>query len=99
MIDPAVETMIQVNDVPDHLPKVRGKRMNICTVYRWIQRGLCGVQLETYYIGGVSHTSKEALARFDHAVTIAKNGPRTQPSTAKQSSRAHEKAMRKLASV
>ncbi|MCA9136902.1 MAG: DUF1580 domain-containing protein [Planctomycetales bacterium] len=34
------------------------------TVYRWQQRGVKGVRLETYRIGAKLVTSKQAIARF-----------------------------------
>lgn len=42
------------------------------TVYRWSKQGIEGVRLETLNIGGVCHTSAEALQRFFEAVTAAK---------------------------
>lgn len=103
MIDPATEQLIPFRDIPSHLPKRDGKKINSSTIYRWTIRGLEGHRLESVYVGGMRYTSAEALQRFDAAVTASKNAPRSNgkqaSSTPQQASRAHENAMRKLASV
>jgi Protein of unknown function (DUF1580) len=42
----------------------RGKRPHMATLYRWAQRGLRGVHLETIRVGGTLCTSVEAIQRF-----------------------------------
>ena len=65
MIDLSAEKLIPVCDVPKLLPpRQTGKPVHISAVYRWIQRGLGGVHLETIKIGGTLYTSKEAFQRF-----------------------------------
>jgi len=68
MFDPAVENPIPLTQVPKvirWLPRRRrGRKLNIATVFRWAQRGLRGVRLETISIGGTKCTSEEALKRF-----------------------------------
>ena len=34
------------------------------TIYRWAQRGIKGVRLESWLIGGRRFTSQQAIARF-----------------------------------
>ena len=47
------------------LPNRRaGKPTHVATLYRWAQRGLRGVRLETLQVGGTLCTSREALQRF-----------------------------------
>lgn len=47
------------------LPKTRrGRSPHVSTIFRWAQRGLKGVRLETISIGGVRCTTREALQRF-----------------------------------
>ncbi len=60
MIDTHHETLIPIADVPAHIPT----RPHIATVWRWIQKGIRGVPLETSLIGGRRFTSEEALQRF-----------------------------------
>ena len=65
MIDLNEEQLIALADVPAILPKRRsGKRIHLSCVYRWAQRGLRGIRLETLQCGGTKVTSKKALARF-----------------------------------
>lgn len=68
MFDPSVENPIPLTRVPKvvrWLPgRRRGRKLNIATVFRWAQRGLRGVMLETISIGGTKCTSEEALKRF-----------------------------------
>lgn len=65
MIDFARETVVSLNDATSHLPRRRrGSRPHVATVYRWAQRGVRGVRLETLQIGGTMCTSIEALQRF-----------------------------------
>lgn len=65
MIQIDSERLIALADVPAILPRRRGgKRVNSSCIYRWAQRGLRGIRLETLQCGGTKVTSKEALARF-----------------------------------
>lgn len=65
MIDLQTETLIPLREVPKRLPpRPNGKRVHISACYRWIQRGVRGVRLESIQIGGMKYTSLEALQRF-----------------------------------
>lgn len=65
MIDLNTETVVSFTEALDHLPHRRGGRpVHVATLYRWAQRGLRGVQLETLQVGGTRCTSIEALQRF-----------------------------------
>ena len=46
-------------------------RPNVSTVWRWAQRGVCGVTLETVLIGGRRYTSRVALQSFVERSTAA----------------------------
>ena len=71
MIDIACETCFRLSDVPRHLPPGRaGKRLHCSTVFRWAQRGLRGIKLESIRIGGALHTSEQALQRFSERLTM-----------------------------
>ena len=48
--------------------------VNICTCWRWAKRGVRGVRLETYNVGGRRWTTEEAFARFVEGTTAAVNG-------------------------
>ncbi|QDU56163.1 DUF1580 domain-containing protein [Aeoliella mucimassa] len=56
--------------------------VNVCTVWRWAQRGVRGVRLESFNEGGKRYTTREAHARFVEGTTAAANG-----TTAVQSNR------------
>jgi len=65
MIDLAAETVITLSEATKHLPRRRaGKRPHIATLYRWVQHGVRGTQLETLRVGGTLCTSVQALQRF-----------------------------------
>ncbi|GAB5403964.1 MAG: hypothetical protein Aurels2KO_21950 [Aureliella sp.] len=71
------ENLLPLSCVPKYLPEKRGQRLSIKTVYRWAQRGLSGIQLETLQVGGTLYTSEEALARFFNAITCEKRREKT----------------------
>lgn len=89
MIDINSEQLIALRDVPRCLPtRVNGRRLHISAVYRWCQRGIGGVILESIRIGGTTYTSTEALARFAAART-----PGTPPPAAPTAPRARQRAI------
>jgi len=49
--------------------------VTIPTIWRWRQRGVRGVRLETFMIGGRRFTTQEAHRRFVEATTAAADGP------------------------
>ena len=66
------ENYFLLNDLPEHAPQRRGKKIAISTIYRWVTHGLRGVKLETAYVGGIRYTSKQAFDRFVQAITNAR---------------------------
>lgn len=64
MIDFSHEELVHLREVPALLPSHAGKRIHISTVYRWVNRGVDGVRLETVKVGGLHYTSHEALSAF-----------------------------------
>ena len=70
MIDITNEQLVPIRQVPQRLPPhSNGKTVHVSAVYRWIQRGVRGVQLEAIRIGGTTYTSAEALQRFADQLT------------------------------
>lgn len=51
------------------LAKERG--VNVATTWRWANRGVRGVRLETFALGGKRFTTREALERFVAASSSA----------------------------
>jgi len=79
MIDLAAETVITLSEATEHLPRRRaGKRPHIATLYRWAQRGVRGVKLETIRVGGTLCTSLEALQQFCECCTNPNTAPTSQ---------------------
>jgi hypothetical protein len=92
MIDPQTETLIPLKQVSDFLPsRVRGKRLQPSTLYRWILRSRN--PLEVVKIGGGTFTSVEALARFMECRNPP--GPAPEPSPSRRARMAGA-ALRKL---
>jgi hypothetical protein len=62
---PALEELIPLTDAANLLPKRRDKKpVHVSCLYRWSQRGLKGIILETTQCGGTRCTSRTALAQF-----------------------------------
>ena len=76
MFEITSESLISLKEACASLPG----RPHISTIWRWIQRGIDGIRLETVKVGGKRFTSAEALERFIQATTAASGG-RPQVST------------------
>lgn len=59
-----VEELITLTEATRHLPKVDGKKVAVCTLWRWCRQGLRGVYLEYVRVGRKICTTREALLRF-----------------------------------
>lgn len=70
MIDVCNEHLLSFTEAVKTLPS----RPSIVTIWRWRNRGVCGVKLEFVCLGGRTYTSLEALNRFFERVTAAKHG-------------------------
>lgn len=68
--------------------KVAPGRPHLATVWRWCQRGVRGVKLETIVVGGRRFTTTEALERFIARTTAAANGEPAPIRTPRQRQRA-----------
>ena len=73
----------------------RQEGFSIPTAWRWAQRGVNGVRLESILIGGRRHTSEEAFRRFVQATNAAANRNRLKTRTGRQ----REAALRKAAAT
>ena len=67
MIDINTETLLTPDEARRQIPGRKGKQLDLCTLYRWMQRGRKGVRLEYACLSRKQYTSKEALARFSSA--------------------------------
>lgn len=70
----------------------RMEGVNVCTVWRWAQRGVRGVKLETFSVGGRRFTTRGAHGRFAEGCNAAAQGV-TAP--APRTNRQREAAIRK----
>lgn len=84
MIDPNTETLISLTEAAKSLPARRGgKKPHTSCLYRWTTVGCKGVILESIQVGGTRCVSKESLARFFAALTIATGPSPSTPSLSK----------------
>ena len=59
--DPFSEHLLSLSEAAAVMP---GRPVCRQTVYRWAFRGIRGIKLETWTVGGGRHTSREAIGRF-----------------------------------
>ena len=93
-----LQDAIPINEVPRRLPRRGGKKVHISTVWRWVNRGVRGVKLESLTIGGRRYVRPEALEVFLEAL----NRPQTaapQPQQPTQRRREAERAAREVARI
>ncbi len=87
------ETLLSLSAAAKLLPG----RPHPSTLHRWRLRGIRGVKLQTWLIGGRRFTSHEALERFCAATTAAANGEPTPVRTPRQRERSIRQAEEDLA--
>lgn len=58
------EDLITLAEGARRLPRIDGKKVCVCTIWRWCKRGLRGVRLEYVRVGRKICTSQPALRRF-----------------------------------
>jgi hypothetical protein len=66
------EDVLTIPQAADRVGEITGKRPDRATVYRWTQRGVRGVRLESVSVGGHLVTSDQALTRFFDEQTVAR---------------------------
>lgn len=70
MVDLSVKTFLTLRQAALQAPG----QPHVSTINRWWRRGIRGVRLETYLIGGKRFTTLESLSRFFAATTAASIG-------------------------
>lgn len=69
-IDPLTEPTFSLSRAARRLPHLRNDRpVSPSTLWRWANKGVGGVRLETVRCGGVTVTSEDALRRFFAALS------------------------------
>ena len=58
------EELITLTEAAKCLPKVDGKKVSVCTLWRWCRVGLRGMFLEYVRVGRKICTTREAMLRF-----------------------------------
>ena len=96
MIDINCDTLIRLCEVPSWAETKLGQRVHRSTVHRWHLRGCRGVKLETLMVGGVRHTSHEALERYFAGVTAASETGESKSLESHFASRSHQRADKEL---
>ena len=94
MIEIAAENLLTLPDAAARLPRRGRRKVHVCTIYRWMSRGVRGVKLEAIKLGGVTYTSVEALQRFANRCSGAPP-PRVQPPSRRRAA-AIQRAEREL---
>ncbi len=69
MVDMLKEQLVLLGGAGQVLPN----RPARATLWRWAEKGLHGVILETVWLGGRRYTSQEALQRFLERLNAARN--------------------------
>jgi len=82
---------VPLRDVPGMLPVGRnGKRVSVCSIYRWSQRGIRGVVLKTVQVGNVRATTREFLREFFVGISLIRNA--ADSNTKRESARGRQRA-------
>jgi len=77
--------------------QVTGRRLHLCTPFRWSTTGSAGIRLQTKVLGSRRLTTVLWVQQFIDAVTVAKNGDPTPTATPKQQDQSAKKSAKKLA--
>lgn len=99
MIDLTSETVLSFAQAAQRVPSFRaGKKTNVSTLFRWAQKGVGGIKLDSARLGGRTITSVEALQRFSDALSRERDVSTPDPiRTAPSRRKAVERAERDLA--
>lgn len=69
MIDLTSESLLTLTEAAAFLPRTRGQKVHVSTLWRWHVKGHRGVKLECLRLGGRLWTSRESLQRFSTALS------------------------------
>lgn len=93
-IDINQETLLTLADAAKELPRRGGRKIHMSTVWRWANRGLKGIKLESIQLGGSTWTSREALQRY--ADRLSGNTEPTTDSNTLSTNKQHKAATQRL---
>jgi hypothetical protein len=63
-VNPWTEELLTLEEAKRVIPRRRGRRPSVPTLWRWCRKGIRGISLEYIRVGRNIVTSKEALSRF-----------------------------------
>ena len=63
-LDLHAESAIPFSEVPNLIPRRRGKKVHYSTVYRWATKGVRGRVLPSRLVGGIRYTTVAELNQF-----------------------------------
>lgn len=70
------ETAIRVADIPKHVPaQADGRQIGVATAWRWTLRGVGGIAIRRFRVGGSWCTTLQEIARWQQALTAAAQQP------------------------
>lgn len=69
---PELDELFPLRDVPPIVSPCVGRRLNIATVHRWVQKGVAGVRLRTVSVGAMRCTCRRWIAEWSEAVAAAR---------------------------
>ena len=58
------DSAVPFSEVPDLIPKRRGKKVHYSTIYRWATKGVRGRVLPSRLVGGIRYTTVADLKEF-----------------------------------
>jgi hypothetical protein len=65
------EKAIRVSSIPQHIPTLPdGRLVSTATAWRWTNRGLYGMCIRRFRVGGAFCTTIEELARWQQSITV-----------------------------
>ena len=59
-----MNNLLSLNEAAGLLPRRKGKKISLCTLWRWSQAGIKGVRLQTVPVGHQLFTTAEWLQEF-----------------------------------
>lgn len=97
----SAQELVTLTQAAKWLPKVSGKKICVCTLWRWCRKGLRGVRLEYVRVGRKICTTRAAMLRFFSDLAdrddLVSGDTRSQPRVRKRSPITSRQRQRALA--
>lgn len=89
---PAPDLKIRMANAAGVVERITGERPSVATIYRWADKGLRGVRLQTAYAGGHLRTTERWIVDFFDEVTAAHDGPANRSVSSSSSAQRRQQA-------